>query len=63
MIRRYSAAEAQRLLQEDGALAALLDVREKYESAIAIGERDGVQRPDVDTICSRLAAVRASAPR
>ncbi len=31
MIRRYSAAEAQRLLQEDGTLAALLDVREKYE--------------------------------
>lgn len=31
MIRRYFAAEAQRLLQEDGTLAALLDVREKYE--------------------------------
>ena len=63
MIRRCSAAEAQRLLQQDGTLAALLDVREKYEFVIAIGERDGVQRPDVGAICSRLAPVRASAPR
>jgi hypothetical protein len=35
----------------------------KGKNVIAIGERDGVQRPDVDAICSRLAAVRASAPR
>jgi hypothetical protein len=35
----------------------------KGRKVVAIGERDGVRCPDVDAICSRLAAVRASAPR
>jgi hypothetical protein len=35
----------------------------KGKKVIVIGERDGVQRPDVHGICSRLAAVLASAPR
>jgi len=35
----------------------------KGKNAIVIGERDGARRPNVHAICSRLAAVRASAPR